>query len=85
MGHIPCVDEFWNPWKILGANIRRWAKFPWFFQKNIRQFPFFYKNVSPKFYNIKLFYVNNRQHYIENIYNIIINLYKFTNTYKNIS
>ena len=23
-----------NPWKILGANIRRWANFPWFFQKN---------------------------------------------------
>ena len=56
------MEALWA-WKILGANIRSWANFPWFFKKN----------DSPKFDNIKLFYVKNRQHYIKNIYTIIIN------------
>ena len=38
-----------HPWKILGANIRRWANVLQFFQK--KDFPnaIFYKNDSPKF------------------------------------
>jgi len=38
-----------SSWKILGANIHRWANFPRFFQKTICQFPFFIKMIHPNF------------------------------------
>jgi len=37
------------PWKILGANIHRWANFTCFFQKKIHQYPFFSKMIYPNF------------------------------------
>jgi hypothetical protein len=48
---------------ILGAKFRSWANFPWFFQKKIR----YSKIDSPKFYRIKLFYLKNRQNFIQTI------------------
>jgi hypothetical protein len=58
---------------ILGAKFLKWANFPWFSQKTIRQFSFFSKNDLPNFHRIKLFYLKNHQNFIETI----LNPYKF--------
>lgn len=54
------------------------------FQKIHLSISIFYKNVSPNFYNIKLFYLKNYQHYVGSIYKILINLNNFTNSSINI-
>jgi hypothetical protein len=51
-------------WMILGAKFRSWANFPLFFPKNEIHY---FKNDSPKFYGIKLFYLKNRQNFIKTI------------------
>jgi len=71
-------------WKFLRVDIHRWANFPWFFQKGIRQFPFFCKSDSPKFYSIKLCYPKNHQKkyrdYIKSL-EIWISLKKYHQTF----
>ena len=43
---IFCLES----WKNLGANIRRWANFPWFFQKKDMPISiFFLKVIRPNF------------------------------------
>ena len=52
---ISSIASMSPTWKILGANIRKWANFPCFFQKKDSTISIFYKNYLPKFFNIKLF------------------------------
>ena len=55
-----------------------------FSKKKVLPITLFSENDSPKFLNKKLFYLKKRQHYIDTIYKIIINLNNFTNISINI-